>query len=163
MQNPFFLSMGILFSLMICLGIVRITLYFHKEWGLWKTNSKIRQVLFSGIAILSLLYIDIRFYYLSFQTKEPQLIFSDFIFLIALTAFFFFIKLAQTKRHKDKNIKPVLFGGIAILAFEISSFLLWLIHFTITANIFMTFFYLVLFILTIPIFFSREKDSTSDS
>ena len=163
MQNPFFLSMGVLFSLFICLGIVRMTLYFHKEWTLWKTNSKIRQVLFSCLTIFSALYIAIRFYYLSFQTEEPRLIFFDFIILLSLSTLFFLIKLSQTKKNKNKSIKPVICTGAAILGFEILSFILWLTHFSITANMFMTLFYCILFALTIPIFFFHEKDHKEES
>ena len=161
MQNPFFLFLGILFSLFICLGIVRITLYFHKEWALWKMNSKFRQILFSSVTICIALYIDIRFYYLSFQTNEPHLIFSDFIILLLVSSIFFLIKLFQVKKNKDKNLKPVLFTGIPILAIEVLSFFLWLIHFNMTANIFMAVFYLFLFVLTIPIFFFRENGDVS--
>lgn len=161
MQNPFFLSMGVLFSLLICLGIIRITLRFHQEWGEWKTNVKIRQILFSGVSVLSAIYIAIRFYSLSLQKEEnePHLIFFDFVILFVLTAFVFLLKLTQARKNNNQNTRTVFFVGIAILGFEILSFLLWLMNVSITADVFMTFFYLLLFALSIPIFFFREKDS----
>ena len=157
MVNPFFLVMGIFFTLLISLGVVRATLSFHKNWKAWKADGKIRQIMFAGLTLLCALYIDVRFYILAFQESQPVLILPDFVILMVLTAVFFLIRLLDMKKKNSDKLQATAMACTILLVVEIISFILWLSHFQITPEIFMTSFYLLLFALTLPIFFFREK------
>ena len=157
MENSFFLVTAILFTFLLFGGIAILTLRFKQNWGGSILKDRIQMIAYPAIPVIVVIYVTIRFYIIAFTAGGPQLQLMDFLMLILLSAATAGYRLFKMKKANSPHFRPAfLASGIVILS-EIFSFVLWILHISITPELFMFTFYLLLTGLAAPFFFFKNE------